>query len=283
MRDLNLSITVVGLGLIGGSLAMALRELSPKALYAVDINEETLREAKAVGVIDEGYKSPEIPLKKSDLVIISVYPKDSLKFIRENIHNFKTGAIVTDTVGIKEKMMEEMSQIAKGNFDFIGGHPMAGREVSSFKYATKDLFKDASYILTPMENSKAENIQLLEQIAKGIGCNKVITVNSKKHDEMIAYTSQLPHVVAAALVENDLILESDGFVGGSFKGATRVANINEELWSQLMIENKDNLINQIEIFEKSIKRIKDSIEKEDYEGLKNIFKEVRVKKGGSLT
>jgi len=283
MRDLNLSITVVGLGLIGGSLAMALRELSPKALYAVDINEETLREAKAMGVINEGYKSPEIPLKKSDLVIISLYPKDSLNFIRENINSFKSGAIVTDTVGIKEKMMKEMSQIAKGNFDFIGGHPMAGKEVSSFKYATKDLFMDASYILTPMENSKTENIQLLEEIARNIGCSKVITVNSKKHDEMIAYTSQLPHVVAAALVENNLIFESDGFVGGSFKGATRVANINEELWSQLMIENKDNLISQIEIFEKSIKRIKDSIEKEDYEGLKNIFKEVRVKKGGSIT
>lgn len=283
MKDLNLSITVVGLGLIGGSLAMALRELSPKALYAVDINEETIRDAKARGVIDEGYKTAEMPLKKSDLVIISLYPNDSLKFIRENISNFKSGAIVTDTVGIKEKMMNEMSILAQGNFDFIGGHPMAGREVSSFKYATKDLFVGTSYILTPMENSKLENIQLLENIAKNIGCSEVITVSSKKHDEMIAYTSQLPHVVAAALVENDLISQSRGFVGGSFKGATRVANINEELWSQLMIENKDNLINQIEVFEKSIQRIKDSIEEEDYESLKNIFKEVREKKGGSDT
>lgn len=282
MRDLNLSITVVGLGLIGGSLAMALRELSPKALYAVDINEETIRDAKARGVIDEGYKNAETPLKKSDLVIISLYPKDSLNFIRENIKNFKNGAIVTDTVGIKETMMREVSSLKERNIDFIGGHPMAGKEVSSFKHATKDLFVNASYIFTPMESSKLENIKLLEDIAKNIGCKEVITIDSKGHDDMIAYTSQMPHVVAVALVDNNLFSQSKGFTAGSFRDATRVANINAELWSQLMIENKESLVEQIEVFQKSLEKMKIAIKNGEYEDLKNIFKEVGAKKGGSL-
>lgn len=282
MKDLNLSITVVGLGLIGGSLAMALRELSPKALYAVDINEETIRAAKTSGVIDEGYKDAEIPLKKSDLVIISLYPNDSLKFIKDNVNKFKKGAIVTDTVGIKEKMMMEVSDLEKKNFDFIGGHPMAGKEVSSFKNATKDLFVNASYIFTPSEDSKTENIELLENIAKGIGCNQVVIVDSKKHDEMIAYTSQIAHVIAVAMVENDLFLQSKGFSAGSLRDVTRVANINAELWSELMIENKESLVGQIEAFEENLEKIKMAIKKEDYTGLKEIFKRSSSRKGGSL-
>ncbi|MHC1684862.1 MAG: prephenate dehydrogenase [Clostridiaceae bacterium] len=283
MKDLNLSITVVGLGLIGGSLAMALRELSPKALYAVDINEETIRDAKARGVIDEGYNNPEIPLKKSDLVIISLYPNDSLKFIKDNVDNFKQGAIVTDTVGIKEKMMMAVSDLERKNFDFIGGHPMAGKEVSSFKNATKDLFVGASYIFTPSEDSKVENIKLLEDIARGIGCSQVVTVDCKKHDEIIAYTSQIAHVIAVAMVENNLFSQSKGFTAGSFRDVTRVANINANLWSELMIENKESLVEQIEVFQENLEKIKTAINNENYEDLKDIFKRSSSKKGGSLT
>lgn len=278
MKGLDLNITVVGLGLIGGSLALALRELSPNSLWAVDINEEVLMEAKEVGAIDQGYLDPKIPLSKSDLVIVAVYPKIAFKFLQENMKYIKTGAIVTDTVGVKINVMNEMKKLSEGRVDFIGGHPMAGREIGSFKNATKDLFKDTSYIFTPAEDSDATNVETLVDIAKKIGCKDVISVSAEKHDEIIAYTSQLPHVIAAALVDNEILNESKFFVGGSFKGATRVANINEELWSQLLILNKENIFNQIEAFENSINRVKLIIEKGDKDELKKYFKEVKERK-----
>lgn len=253
----NKRITVVGLGLIGGSFALALKEMEPERLWAVDIDPYALQKAEQDGIIDKGYISPETPLKNSDIVILALYPKSTAIFIRDNINNFKNGAVITDVAGIKEDVLREINSFIPEHLDFIGGHPMAGKESRGLNYASKDIFKGANYIFTPVDKNKQENLELLEFIVKEIGCKNVVKIAPKSHDEIIAYTSQLPHVLAVALINsNTMDINTSLFVAGSFRDCTRVANINGPLWTELLISNKENLISKLEIFEENIKEIK---------------------------
>ncbi|QCX34705.1 prephenate dehydrogenase [Caloramator sp. E03] len=279
MEDLDFNITVVGLGLIGGSYAMALKDLNPKKLWAVDVDENVLKTAEEMKIIDKGYKNPEIPLKESDIVIIALYPKLAIKFIKENINNFKINAIITDVGGIKEEIVKEINSFLPENLDFIGGHPMAGKEKQGIAYASKDIFKGASYIFTPTERNKEENIQILESIAKKIGCKTTVRISPKQHDEIIAFTSHLPHILAVALINCDLInLQTSLFVGGSFKDSTRVAEINTSLWIELLTSNKENIINKLENFENKIKLIKNAIKENNYSLIKSEFEKASLRR-----
>lgn len=271
MEKLSLNITVVGLGLIGGSLAMALKELKPNKLFGIDIDKNVLKIAKEAEIIDEGYLNAEIPLKMSDIVIICLYPEHTVNFIKKNIDNFKTNAIITDTAGIKEKLINSVHSFLPEHLDFIGGHPMAGKENNGIKNASKDLFKDANYIITPTQRNNEKNIEKVETIAKLIGCGNVIRVSPRDHDKIISYTSHLPHVLATTLVNSNQKEDIDLFIGGSFYDASRVATVNSELWTELMIENTENVIETIELFEENLKNIKDTIQNRDKKKLKNIL------------
>lgn len=257
---------------------MALRQLKPKNLWAVDINESSLKAAEEMGVIDKGYLKPEIPLAESDITIICLYPDLVFNFVNTNVDKFKKGSIITDAVGVKGKLLDKVRKVLKDRADFIGGHPMAGKECSGFGVASKDIFIDANYILTPLPDNKKENVELIENIVMKIGCKKVIRVSPEKHDELIAFTSQLPHVIAAALIENSSLEESKFLIGGSFKDATRVAQINSLLWPQLLIDNSDNIVNQIEAFEESMERIKNLIKNKDKNKLKTLFEDTSKKR-----
>jgi prephenate dehydrogenase len=250
VEKLDLSITVVGLGLIGGSYAMAIRELNPKKLYAVDIDEEAILDAEKNGIIDKGYVNADIPLKESDLVIICLYPKLVKDFIKSNIEHFKNGAVITDVTGIKSGFIEEVNHILREDLDFIFGHPMAGREQKGLKFASKEVFNGANYIITPTERNKEENIKFLEELIRKIGFRNVARISPEKHDKIIGFTSQLPHVIAVSLVNSDeLGIDTGSYTGDSYKELTRIAQINSELWTELFMGNKDNLIKEIEVFE----------------------------------
>ncbi|WP_333473052.1 prephenate dehydrogenase [Crassaminicella thermophila] len=277
LEDFDFNITIVGLGLIGASFAMALKELNPKNLWAVDIDMEAIETAQELGMIDKGYLEPEIPLKNSDIVIMCVYPNLTIKFIKDNMNYMKVGAIITDTAGIKKKVLDEINSFIREDLDFIGGHPMAGREYKGIGFAKKDIFKDANYILTPTNKNKKKNIELIEKIIKGIGCKNITKVTPKKHDEIIAFTSQLPHIIAAALI-NGSNKDDNLFTAGSFKDATRVAKMNTELWAELLMENRDNTIKQINIFEEHITKIKNAIIKKDKDRLEALFENARNKR-----
>lgn len=256
----DFSITVVGLGLIGGSYAMALKKLSPKNLWGVDLDEETLKKAENLDIIDKGYKDAKVPLSKSDIVIIALYPQSVEKFVRDNISYFRKNTIITDVGGIKKSIIDQIFSFLPEDIDFIGGHPMAGREDKGISFATDKIFKDANYILTPVDKNKTENIEIVEKIAKSIGCKNVIRMSPQNHDEIIAYTSQLPHVIAVSLMNSDNTDMNMSFItGGSFKDTTRVAVINCELWSQLLISNKDNVIKSIEDFQSEMSFFKNAI------------------------
>lgn len=253
-------ITVIGLGLIGGSFALALREMHPMALWAVDIDLASLQRAEEAGIIDKGYINPGIPLKDSDIVILAIYPKMIVKFLKDNINNFKPGAVITDVSGIKEHLILEINSFIPENLDFIGGHPMAGKESKGLNFASKDIFTGANYIFTPVEKNKPENLILLENIVRNMGCKNIVRLDPKHHDEIIAYTSQLPHVLAVALVNSDIMdVNTSLFIAGSFRDSTRVADINADLWTELLTSNRVHLINKLEVFEENINKIKQAL------------------------
>ena len=269
----DFNITIVGMGLLGGSMAMALKKLNPKNIWGVDINQDTIEFSEKNKIIDRGYIDSKIPIEKSDIVIICLYPNQIVEYIKANKSYFKTDAIVTDIAGIKLEIVTEINKIEDRQFEFISGHPMAGNEYSGIKYADEEMFKNANYIITPSKENKLETIEFITKLMKAIGFKNVITETPQSHDRIIALTSHLTHVIAVSLVNsNKLDIDTKLFIGGSFKDASRVALINSNLWPQLLISNKENVIEQIEIFEENINKIKQAILNDDKDLLESQFK-----------
>lgn len=269
-----MKITIVGLGVIGGSFALALKDLQEHEVYGIDNNEETLRKAEASGMIKEGSVTGEEFIRESDLIIIGLYPSLVLDFLRKHRDNFKKGAIITDVTGIKETFIKEALEIIPDYVDFVFGHPMAGREKKGIDFASKEVFKGANYLITPQSKNKTENIELIENLVKQIGFNRIRTITPKEHDNIISFTSQLPHAIAVALINSDSQeFDTGAFIGDSYRDLTRIANINEELWSELFLGNKENLLRKIEDFEKQLDLIKDALRTGDRETLTTLFKE----------
>ncbi|NLK44988.1 MAG: prephenate dehydrogenase [Tissierellia bacterium] len=268
------NITIIGLGLLGGSYAKSLKKLNPKNIWAVDIDEKALKDGEELGVIDRGYTNPKEPLLNSDLVIICLYPNLVYKFIDENKEYFKPHTIITDSTGIKNGLVDEINRILPDNVDFVFGHPMAGREKKGLEYSSAEVFEGANYILTPNSRNKETSLLIVELIARGMGFRSVVRVNPQKHDEIISFTSQLPHAIAVALINSDNLNVNTGkFIGDSYKELTRIANINGELWSELFLGNKDNLVSKIEGFEEKLEIIKQAIINGDEETLIGEFRE----------
>lgn len=272
------NVTIVGLGLIGGSIALSLKKLNPNKIWAIDNNRDTLNLAISNKVISDNISDSE-KIKKSDLVVICLYPNDTVEFIKKNIHNFKSNAIITDVSGMKENLIKEINSIERKDINFIGGHPMAGKEVSGFQNADANLFKDCNYFIVPSQKSSNESIELCKQILVSIGCKKVINVDAADHDKLIAYISHLPHIIAVALINADTNnLSLNNIIGGSFKDATRVADINARLWSELFMDNKKNIIPVINDFITSLAKIKNSLEKNDVNTLECLLNSASQKR-----
>ena len=269
-----MNICIIGLGLIGGTYALALRE-NPKIskITAIDIDQEAINKALELGIIDNGGTDSKDFLPEADLVIISLYPKLILDFIKDNLDNFKKGAIITDAAGVKKSIMDEVNKIPL-EADFIFGHPMAGREKIGLQYADKNIFKNANYILTPNEKNKSENIATLKEIIYSMGFKNVSEITADAHDEIISFTSQLTHAIAVALVNSDnMKFDTNRFVGDSYRDLTRIAKINSKLWSELFLENKENLIHKIDAFQEKMEYIKNALLNDDADALEKEFQE----------
>lgn len=273
-----MNITVVGLGLIGGSVARRLHGFHNAYITGMDINERSLILAQRDGVIDKGTTDSKDAVTNADLIILCLYPKLNVDFVKENLKYIKSGAIITDVSGIKGYVIEEINKVLPDDIDFIGGHPMAGREVGGYESSTDTLFEKASYLITPTERNKPENIALIRELAEHIGCKHIVTTTAQEHDAIIAYTSQLMHVVAVALCDNPMIERSTFFSAGSLRDCTRVAVINEKMWSELFLENKEELANRISEMQNSLENIKAALNNNDRDKLEEIMRHATQQK-----
>jgi len=268
-----MNIVIVGLGVIGGSFAMALNRAGYRDVYGVDVDKESLRKAKELGIIKDGSVSGEEFFKNADLTIISIYPKLLIDFVEKNRDNFKKGSIVTDATGIKGMFIDKILDIIPEDVDYVFGHPMAGREKKGIDFATAEVFQNANYLITPVSRNKEKNLQIIEDLAFKVGFKRVRRISPEFHDEMIGFTSQLPHAMAVALINSDEEgRETGNFIGDSYRDLTRIANINEELWSELFLGNKNNLLKAINNFELELDLIKKAIYDNDKEKLMEFFR-----------
>ena len=267
-----MKILIVGLGVIGGGYAMALKEAGYSEVYGIDTNEETLKKAKEMKIIKEGFTREDEIISEMDLIVFAIYPNLVKNFIVKNKNKFKENALITDVTGIKQLFINDIVEILPQNIDFVFAHPMAGRENKGIDYATNKVFQGANFLIVETKKNKEENIRKIENLAKEMGFKHIKRTTPAFHDEMIAFTSQLPHVLAVALTNSDIENRNTGeFIGDSYRDLTRIANMNEKLWSLLFLGNKKNLLEAMNNFEAEFDKIKKCIEENDEKNLQKLF------------
>lgn len=282
MKKLQDSIVgFIGLGLMGGALAMGLGKLGPRKILAYDINSQVIEKALSQNVINEGVADSQglqKMLAQCDLVFICLSPMDALAFMALYMEDFKPEAIVTDITGVKGVIVNNLGNLLRKDIDFIPGHPMAGSEKEGFGEADDSIFKNRNYILTPLPSNHPDNIKYIREIITALGFNHIVETTYEIHDEKIAFTSQLCHVIAAALVDCEDDLSITDFEGGSFGDLTRIAMINAPMWTELFMCNRKNLLRQIEKFEASLNSMKAMIQGEEKNELIERLNSVREKR-----
>ena len=237
-----MKIMFVGLGLIGGSMALALEGYPGLERYAVECDEWTRFEALGRGAVRAAWASvEEAPLGEMDTVVLCLHPHAAAGFVRTQAHRLRPGALLTDVCGVKRPICDAVAALGERSFVYLGCHPMAGRERGGFANATPDLFRGSHYILTPDDSVAQDRVQLMRQLVTFMGCSDVVLSTPDAHDARIAYTSQLMHVMALALCDQHLLFDSYGFEGNSFRGATRVAALDPNLWCELFWANRETL------------------------------------------
>ena len=255
----KITVAVIGLGLMGGSFAMRLKELGA-AVIGINRTLSTAEAALRQGIVDSIDISD---LKHADIVIFCAPAKATLAFVKDHLPDFRSNAIMTDIAGVKGNLADDIRQILPPGMDFISSHPMCGHEGEGLSRADPDIFRGANYILLPDKTNRPESVELLRNMALALGCR-------------IAYTSDLTHVLAAALINSPSLKEDTKyFTGGSFRDETRVADINSSLWTDLFLANRENLLLEIDRFTESLSQIKTALDRSD----KNTLHELLEKAG----
>lgn len=273
-------ITAVGLGLIGGSLCKAIKKHTNNTVYGIDINKETISMALSQNAIDA--ETDDLGL--ADITIVSLYPIDAIDYIINNADKFKSGSIVIDTCGIKKEIVDRVTPVLeKHNVTFIGTHPMAGREFSGFEYSLDNLFDAASFIITPSKATPQAKLNLLKDLAYTIHFKKVVFATPEEHDQIIAFTSQLAHVVSNAYIKSPTHQKQLGFSAGSFQDLTRVAKLNEVMWTPLFMLNKGPLCDEIDCIIEKLTEYRDAMKNDDSDRLRELLKEGRILKEDTKT
>lgn len=267
-----MNIGIAGLGLIGGSLAKALAEKEKYNIYGLDCDQSTLLSAKHSKVICGELNGKTVG--KCDVIIIALYPKDTVEFVLKYASKFKKGAIITDCGGVKRPICTPCEKAAEENgFSFIGAHPMAGTQFSGFSNTRANLFKGATMILTPDINIDIKVFGILREVLEDAGFAHLNITSPEEHDRIIAFTSQLPHIISNAYVKSPAAAKHKGFSAGSYRDLTRVSKLNERMWTELFFENKDNLTNEIDFLIEKLSEYSDALKADDKEKLVALLKE----------
>lgn len=267
-----MNIGVVGLGLIGGSLAKSAKKNTKFKVYGYDLDKNVIDKAISEKSIDG--ELTEKRLSTCDYVFIPLYPEAVIEYVKKNAGNFKENAVVIDCAGVKRSVCEECFKIADNhNFSFVGGHPMAGTQYSGFENSKDTMFYNAPFVLTPKENEDILILANAREVIMSLGFGRVSVMTAKKHDKLIAFTSQLAHIVSNAYVKSPSALERKGISAGSYKDLTRVAYLNENMWTELFLENKDNLVFELDFIIEELKKYSDAMKNNDPDTLRQLLKD----------
>jgi prephenate dehydrogenase len=253
-----MKIGIVGLGLIGGSIAKAIKQDTDHEVFGTDLLEPVIFKAQLLEAID-GRLTDDM-IGECDYVILSIYPGATVEYVKSHRNEFKKGAVVIDCCGVKSAVCSEIYPIAaERGFSYVGGHPMAGIEFSGFEHSQKGLFKHASMILTPQTDMSIQEMDRLKKFWVSLGFNHVQLSTPEEHDRIIAFTSQLAHVVSSAYVKSPTSLKHKGFSAGSYKDLSRVAKLNETMWTELFMLNRENLVTEIDGMIERLQQYRDAI------------------------
>lgn len=273
---MRMEIGIVGLGLIGGSLAKAISQNTDHTVYGVDLSDQVVKKAVLVDAIEQPLTDELLP--HCDIVIVALYPQATIHYVRTHAHLIKKDAIVMDCCGVKKMVCDALIPLAEEKgFLFVGGHPMAGLEHAGFNYAKKSLFNNASMIFTPTKGP-IQSMELLKGLFTSIGFTNIEISTAADHDRKIAFTSQLAHVVSSAYIKSPTAQQHMGFSAGSYRDLTRVAKLNEVMWTELFLENADNLTREIDTVIENLKQYSDAIKAGDADSLQALLRDGREKK-----
>lgn len=267
-----MNIAVIGLGLIGGSFARAIKEYTDCRVIGFDQDMPTLLQAKMVNAIDEIGDTEA--LSSCDYTIICLYPAATVEFLRENAASVKKGSVVLDSCGVKRAVCKDCGAIASENgFYFIGGHPMAGTQYSGFSHSRATMFKSATMILCPEQGEDIPTVERTRDFIMSLGFGSVHFTSPEEHDRMIAYTSQLAHVVSNAYVKSPRSQTHKGFSAGSYRDLTRVARLNPDMWTELFLDNREDLISEIDTLIENLRVYSNALKNGDESALRDALAE----------
>ena len=270
--DVSKKILIVGLGLLGGSYAKVLKRFGFH-ISAITKEQSSIDYAIREGIIDVGsIEVDEQIIGEADLVIFALYPHVFVEWIEKNQMLLKSGALITDVTGVKRSIVYKIQNMLRPDVEFIAAHPMAGREVSGVENSTDKMFVGANYIVTPTEKNTPEAIETCIELGKLLGFSNVTTLSPEEHDEMIGFLSQLTHCIAITLMTCNDKDNMEKFTGDSFRDLTRIARINDLMWSELFVANKDVLLEQMNMFIDKFNCLKSMLENDDIDGMRQMMR-----------
>lgn len=275
MNMKQLKIAIVGLGLIGGSFCKAITEKTDHRCWGYDLNEETCQMALESGAV-EGILDPNGDLSAFDLIMICLHPKQTISFILDHAGQFGSDTLIIDSCGVKEMVVDAVEPVLREKgIPFIGAHPMAGREFSGFAYALPTLYEGASFIMTPSDDADETHIVLLSDLMAELGFARIVRTTPEKHDATIAFTSQIAHVLSNAYVKSPTLQNQSGFSAGSFQDLSRVARLNEYMWTDLFMMNRPALQFELDVLIRHLQEYADALAAEDDDKLRALLRDGR--------
>lgn len=268
------TVGIVGLGLIGGSMARSVRKHTIARVYGYDLSPDAMSLAELSGAIDAPLTKEN--LKECDLLMIAIFPKALVQWVKDHADDISNETILVDLCGVKRYIYNNVSPIAREKgFLYVGGHPMAGKEVSGFRNSDAELYKDASMILCPDDTADIDDLDTLKAFYLSLGFGEVVFSTPEEHDRIIAYTSQLAHAASSAYIKSPTSRQRMGFTAGSYKDMTRVARLDPEMWTQLFMVNRENMIEELQELVDNLTGYLDALKADDAEQLKKLFEEGR--------
>lgn len=265
-------ILIVGLGVIGGGYARGLTDAGYRVV-CITKEQKDVDYAMAQDMIAEGYTTvKEDVVRRADLVILALYPTVMLQWLEDYQDFFKSGAIITDVTGVKGRIVDQVQGMLRRDVEFIAAHPMAGRERSGVEYSDAQVFHGANYIITPTARNTSEAIELSRELGEILGFARISELDPETHDEMIAFLSQLTHCIAVTLMNCNTTPNMEAYTGDSFRDLTRIAKINDEMWSELFLWNREALLRQMDAFAGTFAEMRYLLKKGDRDGLREMMR-----------